>query len=847
MKLKTIFALLVIIAGVLAAEDGYIKGQVRDGATQRPLVGVNVIVVGTDRGAATDERGEFVIPDLAPGFYHVRFEMIGYEPLVKMNIRVTPTRGAYVTAELVQQPVELAGVTVTRAYYEKGKDAVVSSRTVDLAEIRRDPAGAIDIQRMMQALPSVVSAADQMNEIVVRGGSPGENLFVMDNIEIANPNHFGVQGTGGGPVNMVNTLFIDRVDFLAGAFPAKFGDKASSVMEIRLREGNRDFHSLDLDMSMAGIGFFAEGPLWRGRGSYMASYRKSYLDLIIKQTGLTAVPHYWNAQAKVVYRLNSTDKLAVNYLHGQDWIEIVGESTPQTRGAENVVARGSQTAAGVTYTHLWHREGMTRLAFAGTNARFDYDVFRYTARGDKQTYYRQDELEWDFQLRGDFVWRLSPHLELSGGGDLKRLGLNYDAWLDRDTLWVHAYSLPTAPDSFLIIDRNTWQAQVFPVIAGADPDSIYLDEQNIWHYGRKRSDGLWEQVRVKQLFIAEVQDSWELEQREAFNRYSGFFQVKWKPGPRLTFTTGLHLGYFAYTRFGWVSPRLGVSYRLTDRSSLNLAFGRHYQSPPRVILTYNPANHRLRSKYTNQVVFGLEHFFTEDTRGTVEVYWKGYHDLPVSLAATTLDTADESFQFVNRGEGKSYGVEFFLQKKLVKDLFGTFSYSWYRAFMRDVRYPQERKYYPWDFDFQHVLTAICGYKIPLKGRGVKPLGERSWLVRLLGYSIGYGAEELEFSLRYRYVGGKPYTPQVYNHYVRRWYERRGGDRNGERFPPYHRFDLMILWHVNLGKRMALVSYFDLQNVFDRDNIWDLQRNADGTTEYVYQFKVFPVGGFTLEF
>ncbi|NOZ03186.1 MAG: TonB-dependent receptor [FCB group bacterium] len=844
---KLLFPVL-IVSGLLA-KGGFIKGEVRDGATQQPLVGVNVIVQGTSLGTATDKNGMFLIPNIEPGFYHIRFEMIGYQPLVKMNVRVSASRGVFISAELLEQPIEFESVTVTRAYYQKEKDAFVSSRTVDFEEIRRDPAGAIDIQRMMQALPSVVSAADQENEIVVRGGAPGENLFLMDNIEISNPNHFGRQGTGGGPINMVNTLFVDRVDFIAGAFPAKYGDKVSSVMDIRLREGNRDFHSFDLDMGMAGVGFFAEGPIIAGRGSYMVSYRKSYLDLIIKQTGLTAVPKYWNTQAKLTFDINPTDKLIFNFIHGSDAIDLFGENVAQSRGAENVYSRGKQSAAGLTYKHLWKGNGLSRFTVAGTDAWFKYDVFRYNGKGIKNTYYFQDDTEWDIQVKGDFVWRVSPRVELSGGADLKQLGMDYQAWFRPDTVWLYEYNFPQLPDTtFAIIDRATWETSVFPIIQTADPDSTYLDEQDVWHYGSRNDDGSWDFVRVRRSEPLSTNYSpWSINRDESHPRYGGFLQAKWRPFLRLTVNLGLRIGYYEFTKFSWLSPRLGFSYRLSDRSSVNLAFGRHFQTPGLVLLGKNRENTKLKSKYTNQAVIGFEHFFTEDTRGTLELYWKSYHDIPVSLAVTTLDTADRSRVYVNKGEGRSYGVELFLQKKLAKDFFGTFSYSLYRAEARDPRYPNERKYYPWDFDFKNVLTAIGGYKIPLKGPGVKPLRKRNLLIRLIGNTIGWGAQELEFSFRYRYVGGKPYTPKVYNHLVRRWYETTGVDYNTKRFPPYHRFDIMILWHINFGSRMSLVSYFDLQNVFDRDNIWDLQYKADGTTDYIYQYKILPVGGFILEF
>jgi len=844
-RLSKLILLLMTTSKLLAVESS-IQGIVRDEATHQPLIGTNIIVEGTEMGAAADANGKFIIPDVPPGFYHVRFEMIGYQPLVKLNVRVLPERGVFITAELVQSAIELKQVTVTRAYYQKEKDAFVSSRTVDFEEIRRDPSGVIDIQRMMQALPSVVSASDQQNEIVVRGGAPGENLFLMDNIEITNPNHFGEQGTGGGPINMLNTLFIDRVDFLAGAFPAKYGDKASSVMDIRLREGSRDYHAVDLDMSMAGIGMFVEGPLAKGQGSYMTSYRKSYLDLIIRSTGLVAVPSYWNAQAKLTYDLNPANKLMLNVIYGDDAIHIKGENTPSTRGAENVNVSGKQSVLGLTYKKLWGNQALSRFTLAWTSARFNYDVYRFSEKGIKHTYYQQNETEWDVQARGDFVWRIYPSLEISGGIDLKQLGADFDAWSDNDTVWIYAYALPSNPDSFIILDQITWKNEAFPIINGADPDSIYLDNFNIWNYGHKDQDGKWEFVRVKRVIPDMVYEGWSNRIDDSFLRSSVFFQVKWRPSSVFTVNVGSRFGYFEYTDFFWISPRLALSYHLSDRTTVNFALGRHFQTPSLIVLTNFKENKKLRSKNTNQIVLGLEHFFSEVTRGTVEIYQKTYDDIPVPLSVTTVDTTDRSLMWVNKGEGYSYGIEFFLQKKLAKDFFGTFSYSRSVAMAMDPRYPEKKKYYPRDFDFRNVLTTIGGYKFPLRGPGVKPLQERSWLARFLARTIGRGAQEVELSFRYRYIGGKPYTSQIYNPMVRRWYVEEGVEYNTRRLSQYHRFDIMVLWHYNFG-RVSLVSYLNIQNVFNRDNIWDIQRNSDGTKSKVYQFKVFPVGGFTLEF
>lgn len=223
MNLKNIF-LIYIAFTFLHATSGSISGTVRDASTQQPLIGANIIISGLDMGSATDLEGVFYIRNVPVGSYNLTVTMIGYKSISRANIHVVPQRST--VTNFILRPTVLEGdsITVTANYFEQARDAITSSRTVDIEEIRSDPVGSYDIMAMMQSLPSVISGADQTNEIIVRGGSPGENLFVMDHIEIPYPNHFPEQGKGGGPITMIDTDFIERVDFFAGSFPARYGD-----------------------------------------------------------------------------------------------------------------------------------------------------------------------------------------------------------------------------------------------------------------------------------------------------------------------------------------------------------------------------------------------------------------------------------------------------------------------------------------------------------------------------------------------------------------------------------------------------------------------------------------------
>ena len=213
--MRWIGALLMLASTIAGAANGKISGNVYDSRTLEPLVGANVLVLGTQTGAATDEQGHFVIENLQSGSYNLEVRYLGYTTAKRGNIIVSANRTTELEIGLELSMVEGEAVEITASYFDKPKEAMVSTRSMDFEEIRRSPGDLVDIQRAMQALPSVVSGSDQLNEIIIRGGYPGENLFIMDNIEIPNPNHFAVQGAGGGPINLLNSYMVRNVDFYA--------------------------------------------------------------------------------------------------------------------------------------------------------------------------------------------------------------------------------------------------------------------------------------------------------------------------------------------------------------------------------------------------------------------------------------------------------------------------------------------------------------------------------------------------------------------------------------------------------------------------------------------------------
>ncbi|MBN2104333.1 TonB-dependent receptor [bacterium] len=766
---------------------GRVRGKVIDENTKKPLPAANIMIDDTELGTASDEQGEYEIKHVPSGIHQLRFMMMGYKNRVVSNVVVNPNKTTWQTIELTPTVLETEGVTVTAGFFHSAKDAVVSSRSVDFEEIRMDPGSAMDIQRVIQALPAVVSGSDRTNEIIVRGGMPGENLFVMDHIDIPNPNHFGDQGTGGGPINMINAHMVRRVDFYAGAFPARYGDKASSVMDISLREGDREKVTGHAFMGMSGAGGIVEGPFSGGKGTFILSGQKSFLDLIISSVGLTAVPQYYSLQGKVSYYINANDRIRLNGIYGDDRIHIEdSEDDAYSQGAENVRASSHQSAVGITWRHLFGGKGFSRVTISQTANHWNTDVYR-----DNGTrYYRNLSDETERTLKADITWQSSKTLEWSTGGYLKQVPFNIFQWSESDTLSV--YDWPDHPNQFL-------------------KDTLYYEFL-------QRAD-------------------------QTTYKAAAFIQAKYQLLSRLSTTFGLRLDYFDYTQKYALDPRLGFSFDLSTVTSINLALGRHSQSPSYIEISGYPSNRNLDFKKTQQIIVGVEHLFREDIRGTLEVFYKDYSDVPLGISGLTSDPYDHSKgRLVNKGQGFARGIEFFLQKKYSRHLFYTLSYSYSQSKGYD---PRTNVTYNWDYDYRHVFTLVSGFLYDFRKHDWYQKLKKNLFYNLIDWALPI-ADQVEIGVRWRYLGGRPYTKLTYMDRYHVWTTLPETPFNTLRYPAYHRLDLRIDQRY-MFKKWNMVTYFDIMNIYGRDNIWAYRYCSDGKKKTILQWQIFPVGGITVEF
>jgi hypothetical protein len=759
MQLRYLFVLILLIAApaARAQRTGVLSGTVRDRATQQLLPGVTVALEGSSRGTATDEQGRFRLADVPTGSYNVRVSFVGYEPLLRSNVAVTSGNANILSLELSPAAQQLGEVQVTanRAIRVATAETPLSVQRLSVEEIKSNPGGNFDISRVVQVLPGVggggtSGTAGFRNDIIIRGGAPNENVYYLDGIEVPVINHFQTQGSAGGPTGLLNVSFIEDVTLSSSAFEARYDNALSSVLQFRQREGNPERVQGNVRLSGTEVAGTLEGPL-APNTTFLASVRRSYLQLLFKAIDLPIRPNYWDAQFKVSTKLAPKTTLTALGLGALDHFEV---AVPRESSLEKeYILRNTPSIDQWNYTlglSLRQLLGRGYLNVALSRTQLDNQVNRF---------------EGGNQFSGDESRRIL--LTRSGESENKlRVDVNQSAGK-----WQYAYG---AVGQWITFDSRYFNRLRRAVLA---PDGSEL------------------QPAVDVRFQSALQ----------FARFGAFAQLTrpFLPGDRLTLSAGVRADGNSFTRGGanllrTLSPRLSASYALAARWNLNASVGRYFKILPSTLLGFRDAPGQLVNKNTRYIgsthyVAGLEYLPTPSTRFTLEGFWKQYNHYPVSVR-DGISLANLGGDFValgneavtSTGRGRAFGGEFFFQQKLTRNLFAVASYTLFRSEFSGT----DGRYRPTAWDTRHLASALLGRKF---GRGWE-LG--------LKYRFAGGAPYTPFDLgasqqNYLTIG------QGVLDYAR---------LNTERLGSYQQVDFRLDKKYNL-RRVTIDLYVDLQNAF----------------------------------
>ncbi len=762
MKSLVILFITLLIGNIYSQEKGTIIGIVSDKETQKPIADAIAEVIELQVKTAANSNGYFEFKNIPYGTYQLKITCLGYNALVKTDIVVLSSRPANVTAELLLSNITTSDIDVEGRYFQKSTDESTSIYNLDFEEIRRAPGAVEDISRMLQIMPGVSPANDQRNDLIVRGGSPAENLTMIDGIEIPNVNHYPTQGSSSGPIGMINLKFINNVDFSTGGFSARYGDKLSSVMDISFREGYRKRFLSDINLSTAGFGGVFEGPLFTQKGSFLFSVRKSYLNLIRGAIRLAAVPDYWDFNLKTVYDLNKNINLTFVGVGGIDKISFEGEASEISDDNPYGKAKGDQQqfTAGFNLKALF-KKGYVKTILANSSA--FTNIENRDLRTDAMKFY-YDSYESDFNFKTEIFYQLNSSNNLILGGGARYIKFKNKTFFNADTT------------------------------AFGDP----IPEINV-------------------------------DVREKYYKSSAFAQYTLKLFKnKLILNSGIRYDYFSgINEKSTISPRFGIRYNIFPPTTISASSGIYYQAPEYLWLSSDPRNENLKFVRANHYVAGIEQLLSADLRFSIEGYYKDYKNYPVSVLIPTyvlISGGTENGpnllfgEAASEGYGFTRGIDVSLHKKLTgSGFYGMLNYSLAESKVTALLGGEK----PGDFDYRYNLTIIAGYQLA-----------DDWLI----------------GLKFRYTTGRPFTPfdaDLSTIAGRGVYQF---DKfNESRLKDYNRLDLRVDKKWNF-KNLSIVSYIELQNVFNIENVyqyfWNEYKNAEGT---IYQWAFLPVGGFSIQF
>lgn len=737
---KTVFFLFLL--GLLTAAGAQpthkIKGTVIDKASRQPLEFINVLILGLGRGAVTDAEGHFNIQEVPPGIYRLQASAVGYKTVLTPEYIVS-TKDLTIQIETEENLTELEGVTVTASPFRRDLESPVGLRIIGLQEIEKSPGANRDISRIVQSYPGVAfSPAGYRNDLIVRGGSPSENRFYLDGVEIPNINHFSTQGASGGPVGIINADLIREVNFYTGTFPADKGNSLSSVLDFKLRDGDMERNSLKATLGASEVSLASNGHLGK-KTSYLVSVRQSYLQFLFDMLGLPFLPTFTDAQFKLKTRFNTTNELTVLGLGGIDNMKL------------NTKLDGEKAEYILSYLPKIQQETFTLGAvyrhYAG--AHVQSVVISHSYLNNRNTkYLNNDESSAEnlsLKLRSveqETKFRIE---NASTFGNWKvNLGANLDYSQYTNTTFQRVYI-----DGGKTFDYHTylgfWRWGLFGTISYATPDERFTTSLGV------RTD--------------------------ANNFSSGMKGMS-----------------------DQLSPRLSLSYRLTDGVYLSGNAGLYYQLPPYTGLGFKDNNGKLVNKFlrymrVSQESIGLSWRPRNTFELSIEGFYKKYDKIPFSIVdGIPLACKGNDYGVIGNealsstSQGRAYGAEILMKWLIAKKLNLSSSFTLFKS---EYRNNKESEYIASAWDNRYIFNMSGTYNFP-----------HNW-------SLG---------MKVSCIGGAPYTPYdidksslvtAWNAQGRPYYDY--GQYNTGRLPAFGQLDVRVDKTFYL-KRCMLGFYIDLQNV-----------------------------------
>jgi len=624
--------LLILVVGQAVASPapppnrGTIEGDVIDAETGHSVPWATIALVDGFTRLLADSAGSFTLAGLLPGSYVVRITHVGYQTKVTAAVEVVAGETSRIHVTLTPDPATVKTIVVSPGRFNLGAEPV-THQTLSREEITSVPQLADDFFRSTIRLPGM-AGNDFSTKFTVRGGEYEEVLVTLDGLEIHEPFH--MKDIDGGAISIIDGSTIQGVDLMTGGFPAQYGDKMSGVYGIRSFSPPPEKTSLSAGISLINMRALARGPLANGKGSWLASVRRGYIDVALKlAAGDTEMqPRYYDLFGKVNYQLGRNHMLAAHVLHAKDDFSYIGTGDDSN---DTLLADYSNSYVWLRLHSSYHpRLNSQTILSIGQLTRSRHGQ-QYNTGNDWLEHSVFDEADSRFLgFKTDFEFEATDEVLLQWGFDSRWLWSEYDYDSRR---YIYGY-------------------QVTP--AGAIP------------------------------YLARVDTTATMTEPKG-TRLGGYLSTRFNFGKPFTGEVGWRYDRADYTGDDLISPRVAGVYRFNPWTSVRAAWGKYYQIEGiHEMAVADAETDFFPAQLAEHYVAGLEHRFLSGTEARLELYYKKYKRLrpdhrnsqnPIEL----FPEHENDRQVVYRQSAFSKGVEIYVKRDVGSRVSWWASYSFARV------------------------------------------------------------------------------------------------------------------------------------------------------------------------
>ncbi|RPD39996.1 TonB-dependent receptor [Chitinophaga barathri] len=720
-----------ILIGPRTKLSGTLSGFVEDAASGEKLIGVSLTAPREQAGTTTNNYGFYSLT-LPGDSIQVQISYIGYQ---RLDTVIALGEDKRVNFRLQSGSRQLGEITIRSGRTQRIQEtSQMSAINLPARQVRALPRllGEPDLFKALQMLPGVKQGTEATSALLVRGGTPDQNLILLDGAPLYNPMHLlGVFST-------FNTSMLKDVTLYKGAFPARYGGRLSSVVDVSTKDGDMNQVHGDFSVGLLSTQLTVEGPLKKGKTSFVVSGRRSYPDLIITPIAKNAADgpekfslYFYDLNAKLHHQFSDRDQLYFSFYTGKDRLRILEKYTPtgidpsQVYNISDLGMQWGNLTGTLRWNHIYSPKLFSNTMLIGSRYKFNTSVYSEDKYGNEITtnLLKLNSGIQDYGAKTDFDYRPAPAHSIKMGA---------------------AYM-------FRVFTPGTLRTRQ------TDNNAVTLDSMN-----NNRN------IHASEIDLY-AEDDWEITRRLKLN-------------------AGLHWSAFMVQNsfYHSLQPRISMRYLLPWDWGLKASYTRmtqyiHLLANNSVSLPTDlwvPATQKIKPQQADQYALGLSrNLFGNRFEFSAEAYYKKMHNVieyregADYLTSSKGDTWQEQ---VASGTGEAYGLELLLQRKTGR-LTGWLGYTlaWSERNVPDVNFGRP---FPYKYDRRHDLHIVAAYRLR---KNIELSG--AWTYQTAAPFTIPVAE-------YEGISG-PLTPDAGN--INRPRVERINSRNNVRIEAYHRLDLGI--------------------------------------------------------